>query len=216
MSLFLKSYWAETKTFFSEVFEKIESAEQIRSACIVGGSDGKFVIPLLKKGIFTTVIEKDYNALNGCIVEYPKGTKAWMPGLYENIRSENLDGLADIYCTDFTEFETTRKYDLTFTSCSWHYSFNYGTAVCDFVNKMQSLVDHGGIFAAEYMMPCGDEKSKHSHYLKEGELKNMFDDHWEVIIEKYTEVFQENPHVGNLDPHYHRMGFLIATKIKCN
>ena len=212
MNLFLKSYWAETKTFFPEVFAKVKSAADIKSACIVGGSDGKFVIPLLQKGVFTTVIEKDFSALNGCVVEYPKGTKSWMPGLYENIGSENLEGLAEIHCTDFMKFETLRKYDVIFTSCSWHYSFNHRISVSAFVEKMQALVKPNGIFAAEYMMPCGDEKSNHQHYLREGELNKMFCDGWEIVTEKYTEVFDERPHIGNLEQHKHRMGFLIAIK----
>jgi spermidine synthase len=212
MNLFLKSYWAETKTFFPEVFTKVQSAMQIKNACVVGGADGKFVIPLLQKGAFTTVIEKDASVLNGCVVEFPKGVKSWMPGLYENISSENLEGLAEIHATDFMLFETQRQYDLIFTSCSWHYSFNYNTPVPAFVEKMQRLVKPSGIFAAEYMMPCGDEKSSHPNYLMEGELKSMFGSSWEIITEKYTDVFEENPHVGNLEQHKHRMGFLIAIK----
>ena len=77
---------------------------------------------------------------------------------------------------------------------------------------MQAIVEEGGIFCAEYMMPCEPRHEGKEHYLREGELRKYFANDWEVLEEFYTVPFAEKAHVGNLVDHIHRMGFFMAKR----
>lgn len=79
---------------------------------------------------------------------------------------------------------------------------------------MQSIVAVGGIFCAEYMMPCEKKHLNIEHYVNEGQLLQYFNEQWELLENFYTVLFSEKGHVGNLMDHKHRMGFFMAKKLK--
>lgn len=72
------------------------------------------------------------------------------------------------------------------------------------------LADHG-LFGAAYMMPIEPRHFGCEHYPDAGELRRHFTD-WTIHWEAYTPAFTEDPHIGQLHPHVHRMGLLIASR----
>jgi hypothetical protein len=209
------SFWDKTKTFFPLFVRQLESYNNDDLAvCIVGASDGKFVLPLAEKGYHVKAIELDETALKGGSINLPSGEVGEMLGLRRRLDKEGLTDKVEIFASDFlNEAFVIPSTDAVFTSCSWHYSCNHVKPLENFIHKMQTGVNSDGIFCAEYMMPV-EEKHYHSeHYVQEGKLHSMFNNGWLIIEEFYTEPFVEKAHVGNLTDHWHRMGFFMATKL---
>ena len=209
-----RSVWQKTKTFFSLFLDQLHAPfSETGSICIVGASDGKFVLPLTERGWRVIAIEVDNTALYGGPVEFPETGQQEILGLIKRLRIEGLEQHIEIINDDFLVCRVPGPCSAVFTSCSWHYSRNRHRPILEFIERMQAIVEEGGIFCAEYMMPCEPQHEGKEHYLKEGELRKHFTRDWEVMEEFYTVPFVEEAHVGNLVDHIHRMGFFIARKV---
>ena len=208
------SLWEDTKTFFPLFMDRLEkNFPSPGTICIVGASDGKFVLPLAKKGWRVTAIEINRISLYGGIVEFPKNYNINSIGLISRLKKENLDDYVTIVNDNFFSYKVD-NHQAIFTSCSWHYSFNHNVPLITFIEKMQSVIKKDGIFCSEYMMPWEEKHNKIEHYIKEMELLIYFPKpQWEIMENFYTEVFEEKAHVGNLMDHKHRMGFFMSKKI---
>lgn len=208
-----KSVWDETKTFFPLFVSRIESiAVPPGKICIVGASDGKFVIPLDERGWHVIAIEVDQTAVYGGFVEFPKGKQRRMAGLLHRLKVEGLDSRVEVILGDFLSHELLEKCLGVFTSCSWHYSRNHRQPLKEFVEKMQAAVAPSGVFCAEYMMPCEPRHLGIEHYVKERQLPMYFQNGWDILEEFYTPIFPEKAHVGTVVDHIHRMGLLMVQK----
>lgn len=207
------SSWAETKTFFPLLVSALERRGVVGNACIVGASDGKFVLPLIDKNWRVTAVDNDPVALFGGRIEFPKGIFIDTLGLEGRARELNLENGLKLVLGDMYEFVPESQFDAIFTSCSWHYSKNHYRPVREFVRQMQECVLAGGIFCAEYMMPVETKHFDSEHYMHEGQIRNYFpSQEWEILEEFYTAPFREKAHLGNLEDHVHRMGFFMAQK----
>lgn len=208
------SVWKETKTFFPLFLDRLNMFyPKSGRVCVVGASDGKFVIPLAEAGWIVAAIEVDSTALYGGMVEFPEIGPQKISGLAQRLRLEGLEQQVEIINDNFLTCNLPNICSAIFTSCSWHYSRNHNSPVRKFIERMQALVARRGILCAEYMMPCEPHHENQEHYLKEGELRRYFTDNWEVLDEFYSVPFAEKAHVGNLADHIHRMGFLMARRI---
>ncbi|MGW2081254.1 hypothetical protein ACWCOW_30710, partial [Streptomyces sp. NPDC001939] len=102
-----RSLWQETRTFFPLFLDLIEE-RGARSVCVVGASDGKFVLPLAQRGIRVVAVERNTTALNGGPVVLPGSGAATMPGLRKRLAEEGLSSLVEIIeadILDLTELE---------------------------------------------------------------------------------------------------------------
>lgn len=206
------SVWQRTRTFFPLFLEQLQSSGA-RTVCVVGASDGKFVLPLARRGIRVVAIERDPTALNGGPVILPGPTPATMAGLRSRLATERLEHLVQIVEADLLGLDgALEPVDAVWTSCSWHYSVNHQRPLAEFVAAMQTRVRaDGGLFGAEYMMPVEPRHFGCEHYPDAGELRRHFAC-WNVLWEACTPAFVEDPHVEQLRPHVHRMGLLIAAR----
>ena len=210
----MSSIWEGTKTFFPLFLDRLDRHFGAPGrACIVGAADGKFVLPLLRQGWEVVAIEDDLTALHGGMAELPGGKSSRIPGLLGRLRDEGILSGVEIVEADFLTCELPLSCDAAFTSCSWHYSKNHRVPVSVFIRKMQAIVRARGIFCAEYMMPQEERHHNVEHYLAEGALREFFGNEWSVVDEFYTEPFLEKAHIGNLNDHSHRMGFLLAVRL---
>jgi hypothetical protein len=203
------SVWQKTKTFFP-LFQSMVEKEKLESVAIIGAADGKFVIPLALKGINVMAIEIDKIAVNGGEVEFSDNICGKIEGLRSRLEIEGVTDRVKVVEGDFLQLDNLATFDAVFTSCSWHYSKNIGQTNL-FIRKMCSLVKVSGIFCAEFMLAFAPEHYKLERYFVEGQIKKYFaQGKWEHREEFYTPVFDEEPHVGNIHPHQHRMGFFMA------
>lgn len=132
-----------------------------------------------------------------------------MPGLRQRIETEQVAGQVKIIPQDLFETADLGPCDAVWTSCSWHYSVNHSRPLRDFTARMLALCDLGGLLGAEYMMPVESRHEIIEHYLEQGAARYYFDG-CEPLWEAYTPPFTEAPHIGQPEPHTHRMGFIIA------
>jgi SAM-dependent methyltransferase len=207
-----RSVWEDTKTFFP-LFQTLIREREAQTVCVVGASDGKFVLPLARDGIRVIAVERDKTAVDGGSITLPGPVEATMAGLRKRLADEGLTDLVEIIQADLlTVSEWMPPVDAVWTSCSWHYSLNHRRPLADFINVMRQLCrPGGGVFGAEYMMPVEPRHFAIEHYLSEGRIR-AFLPGWHTDWETYTPPFVEAPHVEQLAEHIHRMGLIIATR----
>lgn len=207
-----RSVWEDTTTFFPLFLTLIEQRD-CQSVAVVGASDGKFVLPLARRGIRVIAVERDRTAVEGGPVLLPGDVATTMPGLRKRLAAEGLTDQVQILRADLLTLpDPAEPVDAVWTSCSWHYSINHHRPLADFISAMTHLCrPGGGIFGAEYMMPVEPRHFGIEHYLSEGNVR-AFLPGWRIDWETYTPPFVEAPHVEQLTPHVHRMGLIIATR----
>lgn len=207
-----ESVWQATKTFFPLFLDQLE-ASSAQTVCVVGASDGKYVVPLARRGLQVIAIERDALALDGGQITLPGSMPGTMAGLRRRLAAEDLTHQVRIIETDILDVtERIATADAVWTSCSWHYSINHHRPLGDFITAMQNLTcAPRGLIGAEYMMPVEPRHFGCEHYPETGELRRFFTG-WDILWEAYTPAFVEDPHVDQLQPHVHRMGLLIASR----
>jgi SAM-dependent methyltransferase len=207
-----RSVWHDTRSFFP-LFVDVLARRHRDTVCVVGASDGKFVLPLARRGVRVVAVERDPLAVDGGPVTLPGPIPAHMPGLRQRLDTEGLGDLVDVVQADL--FDTgwrAEPFDAVWTSCSWHYSVNHKRPLADFIGAMIDLCrPRGGLFGAEYMMPVEPRHLGIEHYPEQGEVRRFFRG-WSIDWETYTTPFLEEPHVELLAEHVHRMGLIIATR----
>lgn len=210
-----KSVWQNTKTFFPLFTDFLEKGGVNNlTICIVGASDGRFVIPLARKNYRVLAIENDPLLINGGVVGGPNHKEIRVLGLKKRIEIEQASSRVKIIESNFFDVDLPFLVDAIFTSSTWDCSINRDRPLKEYINKMQTLVKPAGLFCAEYMMPCEEKQKDSEHFLDEGKINVFFNKNWRVIEEFYTPVFKDEPHIGKIVPHNHRMGFFMAKKIK--
>jgi SAM-dependent methyltransferase len=205
------SVWQDTRTFFPLFLDVILSRE-VKTVCVVGASDGKFVLPLARRGFRVIAIERDPLALDGGPVILPNQGAATMPGLRRRLAEEGLGELVEIVAADLLDIAPSLDpVDAVWTSCSWHYRANHRRPLVEFITAMARLCRQGGVLGAEYMLPVQPHHLGIEHYPEQGEVRRLFRG-WTIDWETYTPPFVEAPHVEQLSEHVHRMGLIIATR----
>lgn len=206
-------------------------------ACIVGCSDGKFLLPFARKSIKVTGYDIDDVALYGGNKDFPivknkvkyKYDKDFISenysiinkrvsGIIERVNAENLSQYTTIEKRDFYKQNPKEKFDVVFTSCSLHYSVNKNFTLEDKTKKLQSIVKNGGYLYIDYMMAIDEsdfETYPKEKFYRKNEILNYFDNNWKIISfrENHNSTF-EGAHVDCVKDHFHRFGYILAKKEK--
>jgi len=233
-----KSIWGNPPT---RLYKLIKIAKQNWgkefTACIVGCSDGKFLMPFAREGIKVTGYDIDDIALYGGIKAFPiikeKIKYPYSPdfesktfelenkkvlSVVDRLKIENIDNNAYIEKRDFYKDLPKEKFNVVFTSCSLHYSVNKEFTLEDKTKKLQSIVMPNGYLYIDYMMAI-DENDYNTYpsekFYRKKEILNYFDDSWEIISyrENNNPSF-EGAHVDCVKDHFHRFGYILAKKVK--
>lgn len=233
------SAWGTVPSRFYKLMRRIEaSVPRQLSACVVGCSDGKFVLPLLRRGHRVAAYDIDKTALFGGYKPFPlprrhtkrpryksyKQSEAFpilphecrhIPGLRNRVESEQLAHLVSIHHHDFFHSPPGGSFDLVFTSCSIQYRLNNDLPAARILGVLQDHVAGGGYLALDYMLPLEDSHTwKRPLFLRTGTMRTFFSDdacrvlHWR---ESQRPIF-EAAHVDRPQDHYHRFGYLVAVK----
>jgi SAM-dependent methyltransferase len=208
------SLWEHTLSFFPQFLASLnEHAVPGATIAVVGASDGKFVLPLATAGYRVIAIERDPQALHGGEARVPGLITAHAPGLVDRLKLEDLQDHVQVVQQDFlTASPSYGPCDAVWTSCSWHYSVNHHRPLAEFIARMQQLVQPGGLFGAEFMMPVERHHFLTEHYTSPERLGHHFAAGWTILLTLRTSEFSERAHVGQLHDHTHRMGMLVALR----
>jgi len=209
------SVWQNTKTFFPLFLDVLKNnIKENLTICVVGASDGRFVLPIAECGFDVLAIENDTILISGGKIEDGNHGKINIIGLEERLRIEVLGNRVKIIKNNFLDIKSKLTADAIFTSSTWDCTINHTRPLKEYINKMQSIVKKDGFFCAEYMMPCEKKHSKIEHFLKERDINKFFKPtEWLILEEFFTPVFKDKPHIGKQIPHNHRMGFFLAKKL---
>ncbi|MDD4795856.1 MAG: hypothetical protein PHG03_04810 [Bacilli bacterium] len=235
-----KSIWGNPPT---RLYKLISLAEQNwgkkYKACIVGCSDGKFLMPFARRGTTVVGYDIDDTALYGGIKAFPiidkKVKYDYKPdfiskkyeledkkvlGTIDRIKLEKVENFAKVEKRDFYRDVPNEKYDVVFTSCSLHYSANQDFTLQEKTHKLQNIVSEDGYLYMDYMMAIDEddyEKYPSSKFYRKNEILDFFDSDWEIISfrENHNPTF-EGAHVDCVYDHFHRFGYLLAKRIGKN
>ena len=233
-----KSIWGNPPT---RLYKLINLAKQTWgknfNACIVGCSDGKFLLPFARDGIKVTGYDIDDIALYGGYKEFPivkekikyeyksnfkskkfeLETKKVM-GITERLQIEKIERYADIEKRDFYRTIPDKKFNLVFTSCSLHYSANQDFTLEEKTKKLQDIILPEGYLYIDYMMAIDENDYltyPASKFYRKKEIVKYFDKNWEIISHKENNspTF-EGAHVDCVKDHFHRFGYILARRKK--
>ncbi|HYF82454.1 MAG TPA: hypothetical protein VEB00_05435 [Clostridia bacterium] len=239
-----KSEWGSSPTRIYRILNRLEKEKDSFTTCIVGCSDGKFVLPFARKKHFIVGYDIDRIALYGGKKLFPikrditkkyefestegiVGNKITsykipteerdMTGLLQKIKKDGLEKYVEIRLLDFFKSEVDKKYDLVFTSCSLHYKNNNAFSLEQLINKLKDAVEVDGYLYIDYMMTLFDYPTFESDlFCKPEQMKSFFvDEDWKV--EYYREMKKpvfEAAHVDCVYDHFHRFGYLLAKRLK--
>lgn len=234
------SIWGPVPRTYSRLLDRYEIAfPQIRSACVIGAADGRFVLPLVRRGIYTVCYDVDRTALFGGekIVPVPRKIlvkQGYVPadrpttfpklpmvmcsiiGLSGRIANECLSAQADIRCEDFFRHPPAEQFDFVFTSCSMQYKGNRDLDAVEMVETTKKAVEPQGVVAIEYMMPLQDDHVwKAPQFYRPGVMAKIFkSDGWHVLsIREPSHPRFEAAHVDRPADHFHRVGRIIARRV---
>lgn len=223
------------------IYKLLKIIEQIqkknKKICIVGCSDGKFLMPFARNKIFSVGYDIDEIALYGGNKDFPikvqnvkylynKNFKSekfpletkHILGINERLKIEGLEKFADIKLLDFYRNTPKEKFDLVFTSCSLHYSKNAYCSLEEKVKKLQSIVDKDGYLYIDYMMAIDEndfDKYPSTKFFRKREILNYFGDDFKIIsIKENDKISFEGAHVDCVIDHFHRFGYIFARRIK--
>jgi hypothetical protein len=209
-----------------------------RSICVIGCSDGKFVLPFLRKGFHVTAIDIDKIALFGGEKEIPikkefiekynynpksqkqllikiPSKKVIIDGLHERAQRENLTDYLKILEMDFYRNAMLEEFDCVFTSCSIQYKINDDLSLDHIMKKLKNHVKKDGYICMDYMMPLADSDSHKSElYFRTGVIRKYFNRDWQIISNREMKkpVF-EKAHIDRPFDHFHRFGYILARRI---
>ena len=207
------------------------------TACIVGCSDGKFLMPFAREHIKVTGYDIDEIALYGGEKDFPiikeKVKYQYSPdfkseqfdletkrvlGVVERLEIEGLSDYAIIEKRDFYKNLPKEKFNVVFTSCSLHYSANQKFTLKDKTKKLQSIVLPKGYLYIDYMMAI-DENDYTTYptvkFYRKKEILNYFNEDWEIIsLRENNGPSFEKAHVDCVRDHFHRFGYILARRIK--
>lgn len=207
------------------------------SVCVIGCSDGKFVIPFLRKGFKVTAIDFDRVALYGgeklkpinrtniiktkyCHMDTaPKYIKlqsesVLINGLKRRAEIEGLTHNLSIIETDFYKYPPNESFDVLFTSCSLQYKSNRLIPVKNIIETLKTHVNINGYLYMDYMMPLEDTHTwKSDHFFRTGQIRTLFSKGWKIIyIREMKKPIFEAAHIDRLEDHFHRFGYILAQK----
>lgn len=232
-----KSIWGNPPTRLYKLMKLAkENYGENFTACIVGCSDGKFLMPFARSGYEITGYDIDNTALYGGEKDFPitdkkikykysdnfvsadyKLEKKKVLGITERLQLENLEKFATIEKRDFYKCDNKEKFDVVFTSCSLHYSVNKDFTLEEKTKMLQNIVSPEGLLYIDYMMAI-DEKDyityPQSKFYRKGEIITYFGDNWNIISYRENNLPSfEGAHVDCVKDHFHRFGYILAQKV---
>jgi hypothetical protein len=213
MKVFEKSFWGDLYSSFPLLAAELAGRDLIGwEACVLGASDGKFVVPLAGGGVQVTAVDVDPVMLYGGDVPRP-GRTDHIAGLVRNLADEGLTDRCVIIEADYMDWEPGRAFDIVMTSGSWPYNRNLKHGLAGVVCRMQRLTGPGGYVFADYLLPYTDAELANELYPQPDDLDRLFPaDEWRSVHNHDVGLVSES-HYGAEEWHSHRYGALLMQRL---
>ncbi|MGH3858693.1 hypothetical protein [Actinokineospora sp.] len=208
-----ESYWGPYFTHFPALARYIPLgayAERVRPrACVLGVSDGKFALPLLRAGWEVVGVETDSLFLDGGVLELVDGCHT-VTGLRERLAAEGLEDRCTIVERDYMTVEPAGDFQLVMGSGLWSMPPNRVHTMRALIDQAMAMVAPAGIFFADYLVGFTPEDKTCGFYPSVEEMGRIVArDGWEVFENVDLGVYSES-HLGWEEWHCHRYAAAIA------
>lgn len=210
------SLWGRPPSRFYRYLSQVEAAFPIRplTFSILGCSDGKFVLPLARKGHTVHAVDIDALALFGGEKTGPTGP-VQMPGLVARLQAEGLSHRVTVAHSDFIAHPPDCRFHAVFTSGAIQYSHNLRHDVHTILSAIKSCVRKLGFLYFDYMLPLDATHCLRPNYFKPGELRRHFQPPaWRVLRDRVLPPLLEKGHVDNPCDHYHHWGHMCVRRLQ--
>ncbi|WP_432832880.1 class I SAM-dependent methyltransferase [Dactylosporangium sp. CA-092794] len=213
MRTYPESFWADLYTSFPLLADELGDRDLAgTTACVLGCSDGKFVIPLAGAGCQVTCVDVDPIMLDGGEIRY-RGETVTLRGLRSNLDRTGLLDRCELIETDFMRWRTDRTFDFVLTSGSWAYNRNLEHGLSGVLAVMQRLVASGGYLFADYLLPVTEMERGIDLYPQPEDLQPFFPEPpWRLIHNEGVGLIGES-HYGQEEWHHHNYGALLAQRV---
>jgi len=197
--MFLKteSIWGKPNRSFYNFLRLIKNTELPKTFCVLGCSDGKFVLPAARKGFEVLAIDIDKISLYGGNINL-FGESVQNIGMERRLEIEGLKERVKIVNGSFLEYDPKDGYSGVFTSGSIHYAENSHIPLDVVINKMKSFVSRSGLLFQEYIHTSESDNDPNRHFLDKEKMETFFvEPEWSIIKhrkKRYTE--SPNPRVN--------------------
>lgn len=209
-----RSLWGSPPARYYRFIKLVEESIVARplAVSILGCSDGKFVLPVARKGHRVLAVDIDEVALFGGLKACPTG-QVRMAGLVNRLQAEGLEENVHVVHGDFVEYSPTQQSHATFTSGSIQYSYNLKHRLAELVQRIQDYVAPGGFVYIDYMLPLEEKHLARENFIRKGGLAVYFPkDTWTVRYDRVLGPLFEKGHVDNPADHYHHWGHFCARR----
>jgi hypothetical protein len=207
------SVWGGIPPRFFRFLDMITEKGMPKTLCVIGCSDGRYVIPAAKRGFRVRAIDIDMKAIFGGI-QTIKEKNITMEGLFTRIYKEGVSNLIEVVPRDFMKDKCKKRYSGVFTSGSIHYRENEQYSPQSLINKIKSYVSLGGILLLEYIHRSESRKDPFRYYFTKGEMENLFRDNRFKITSHKVKRYLESPNPRNPLIHEIEWARLYATRLK--
>jgi hypothetical protein len=213
METYAESFWANLHTSFALFAREIGDHDlSATTACVLGCSDGKFVIPLARAVCHVVAVDVDPVMLYGGDV-VDRGEPVHIRGLCRNLQMERLSDRCTVVEGDFMRWHTEDTYDFVLTSGSWAYNRNLHYGLEGVITRTRRLIAAGGYLFADYLLPLTDEERSIDLYPMPEMLQRFFPaDIWRTIHNEDAGLVGE-VHYPLTEWHYHRYGALLVQRL---
>lgn len=204
-----KSIWGLPNPSFFKFLDTIETRRLPKTLCILGCSDGKFVIHAAKRGFKVFAVEMDKVALYGGVTEIA-GKPVKIQGLMDRLRHENVEKNVEVFEGDFLSTHPSKTFSGVFTSGSIHYAENTKYSLKEAIDGIKSYVSLNGILFIEYIHKSEIDSDPHRYFLTKTEIAQYFNaDGWD-LFKHTTRTYTESPNPRVPFTHKIVWGYLYA------
>lgn len=207
------SIWGYPPKRFFEYLNMLNRKKLPKTLCVLGCSDGRYVIPAAKRGFKVCAIDFDKTAIfgGGVVVD---NKKVNIKGLIKRLEDEGLKEHVKVVGECFIKYNTSKTFSGVFTSGSIQYTENNQYSPKTIIDKIKSYVSVGGILLFEWIHSPEIITNSVTRYFTANQIKSFFNEpEWTVISNK-VKKYIEPPNPRNPSTHKIAWGRLYATRNK--
>lgn len=206
-----RSIWGNPSRIYFRFLGRLQDSNLPKTLCILGCSDGKFVIPAAKRGFSVLAIDIDRVALFGGSVNL-FGRETAIQGLTKRLQIEDLTGMVEVVNKDFINYIPKTTFSGVFTSGSVHYAENAIYPFTQVVESVKKYVSSPGLLLFEYIHRSDFDNDEKRHFIVSRELASLFKEPDWIVTSNKKKIYVEDPNPRVKDIHQIVWGRLYALR----
>lgn len=210
------SYWGPYFTYFPALSRYLPLGDYARRtrprACVLGASDGKFALPLLRAGWEVVAVETDDLFLNGGELDLIDGHHV-VTGLRERLATEKLEDRCTVVEQDYMTLPAEGEFQLVMGSGLWSMAPNRAHTLQALIDHAMAMVAPAGIFFGDYLIGLNDEERECGYYPETDVMEKIVDRPGWTVFENVDLGIHGESHLGYEEWHYHRYAAVITHRM---